>query len=72
MTPTELRSVASAFGKPRYADDLGWTVRTLDRKLSGQHKITKTDELAVRRVVGRLVSEANNHLGSMCLGARSR
>ena len=52
MTRAELRRIASVYGKQRLADALGWTVRTLDRKLSGQHAITKADELAVRHVVG--------------------
>ncbi len=51
MTPAELRRIATGYGKQRLADALGWTVRTLDRKLSGQHAITKADELAVRHVV---------------------
>jgi hypothetical protein len=38
-------------GKSTLAEMLGWTVRTLDRKLSGQHKITKADSLVMGAVV---------------------
>jgi hypothetical protein len=50
MTPAELRAVCDVVGKSKLADLLGWTVRTMDRKLSGKHKITRADELAVRHV----------------------
>jgi hypothetical protein len=50
MTPAELRAVCDDVGKTKLAGMLGWTVRTLDRKLSGQHKITKGDEVAVDAV----------------------
>ena len=52
MTPAELRTICNEMGKRRLASLLGWTVRTMDRKLSGQHKITKADELAIRAVAG--------------------
>ena len=51
MTSAELRTICGEVGKKRLADALGWTVRTLDRKLSGQHAITKADALAVQHVV---------------------
>ncbi|MBP3954379.1 hypothetical protein J8F10_03620 [Gemmata sp. G18] len=51
MTPAELRRIADGFGKKPLADALGWTVRTLDRKITGQHAITKADAIAVRAVI---------------------
>ncbi len=47
MTPAELRTICEELGKERLANLLKWTVRTMDRKLSGQHKITKANEVAV-------------------------
>ena len=51
MTPAELRTICDEVGKENLARSLEWTVRTVDRKLSGQHAITKADELAIRHVV---------------------
>lgn len=51
MTRDELRRIATEYGKQRLADEVGWTVRTLDRKIAGQHRITKADEIAIRAVV---------------------
>lgn len=51
MTRNELRRVATEFGKPELAAALGWTVRTQDRKIAGQHRITKADAIAVRAVI---------------------
>lgn len=51
MSREELRRICDAVGKERLAALLEWTVRTLDRKLSGQHKITKADAMAVRAAV---------------------
>lgn len=48
MTATELRIIAHKIGKERLAKMLRWTIRTLDRKISGQHKITEADEVAIR------------------------
>lgn len=56
MTRAELRRIATEYGKQRLADALGWTVRTLDRKIAGQHAISKADTLAVQHVVGCIES----------------
>lgn len=53
MTRSELRRIAAEYGKQRLADALGWTVRTLDRKIAGQHRITKADAIAIRAVIAR-------------------
>jgi plasmid maintenance system antidote protein VapI len=53
MTPAELRRIATEYGRQRLADALGWTVRTLDRKIAGQHRITKADAIAIRAVIAR-------------------
>lgn len=50
MTTEELRSICERIGKERLARLLGWTVRTLDRKIAGQHRITKEDAIAVQAV----------------------
>jgi hypothetical protein len=47
MTPVELRTISQSYGKEKLASALGWSVRTLERRLSGQHMITKADELAI-------------------------
>jgi hypothetical protein len=41
MTAEQLRAICNEIGKDRLAEHLGWTVRTMDRKLSGQHGITR-------------------------------
>lgn len=46
----DLQKVCDKVGKQRLANLFGWTVRTLDRKLSGQHKITTINELAIRHI----------------------
>ncbi len=51
MTNDELRTICDRIGKDRLAAILDWTVRTIDRKLSGQHKITKADAVAIRAAV---------------------
>ncbi len=51
MTRDELSRIAAEYGKPGLAAALGWTVRTLDRKIAGQHRITKADAIAVRAVI---------------------
>jgi hypothetical protein len=51
MNPADLLAISKSYGKEKLAAALGWSVRTLERKLSGQHAITKADALAVRHVV---------------------
>lgn len=50
MTKEELLTICQCIGKDRLASLLDWTVRTMDRKLSGQHRITREDAIAVRAV----------------------
>jgi hypothetical protein len=56
MTPSAPRAICDEVGKPRLAEALGWTVRTIDRKLAGQHRITKADAVAIRAVVATRVA----------------
>lgn len=63
MTPTELRRIATDYGKQRLADALGWTVRTLDRKIAGQHAITKADAIAVHAVIAEQIKQLTTTQG---------
>jgi hypothetical protein len=58
MTPSELRTHCDSFndetgrgGVTKLAVLLGWTRRTMDRKIFGQHKITQSDEIAINDVM---------------------
>jgi hypothetical protein len=54
MTPDELRALCDSLnpgGQSKLARLLGWHYSTLWRKLAGKSKITRTDELAMRRVL---------------------
>lgn len=60
MTPAELRSVCDSLnpgGQTRLAELLGWTPRTMRNKLAGKTAITRSDELAVRHLMGCPVSK---------------
>jgi hypothetical protein len=50
MTPAELRALCDEVGR-HLKDGLGWTERTIGRKLAGHHRITKADAVAIGAVV---------------------
>jgi hypothetical protein len=58
LTSTQLRIHCDSFndengsgGVATLAGLLGWTPRTMWRKLSGQHKISQSDEMAILALV---------------------
>lgn len=58
MTPAELRAICDSLndergtgGQTRLARLLGWDASTIRRKLSGNSKISKSDALAIERVL---------------------
>lgn len=59
MTPAELRAVCDSLndargvgGQTRLAELLGWSDRTMRRKLAGDTPIDRDEELAIRCLVG--------------------
>ncbi len=59
MTPTELRSLCESLnengtgGQTELANRLGWSDRTMRRKLAGDSTITRGDELAIQCIMRR-------------------
>lgn len=54
MTPAELRSICDKLnpgGQTRLAEMLGWDASTVRRKLSGDTKITRVDQLAISKAL---------------------
>jgi hypothetical protein len=61
MTPAALRHICDSLndergtgGQTRLARLLGWNPSTIRRKLAGQSKITKADELAIRAAIAAM------------------
>lgn len=57
MTPIQLRRICNSLnpgGQTRLARLLGWNPSTIRRKLAGESKISKADELAIRFVLSEL------------------